>query len=78
MALQRLTVVARCRRDLFSSMLPKYEKLLKEDLEILVYSGDVVRCGLQAQEVPQYCQQEILRLPSLMVMISLCRTELCP
>ena len=41
-ALPNLTVVAQCRRDLFSSMLPKYETLLKEDLEILVYSGDVV------------------------------------
>lgn len=29
------------RRDLLSSMIPVYERLMKEDLEILVYSGDV-------------------------------------
>lgn len=33
-----------CRKDLFSSMLPKYAQLLQEDLKVLVYSGDVVRC----------------------------------
>ena len=36
---ERLT--AFCRKDLLTSMLPKYEELLKYDLSILVFSGDV-------------------------------------
>lgn len=30
-----------CRKDLLTSMLPKYRELLKYKLSILVFSGDV-------------------------------------
>jgi len=30
-----------CRKDLLTSMLPKYRELLKYNLSILVFSGDV-------------------------------------
>lgn len=30
-----------CRKDLLTSMLPKYKELVKTDLSILVFSGDV-------------------------------------
>ena len=51
---QLIALALLCRRDLFTSMLPKWEALLTTDLRMLVFSGDVdgivpvrLPCGLK-------------------------------